>query len=515
MRLAQQTEPFVGPSVDWFALSPLLVLVGAALMLLVVGALTPAWPRRAYAAVTVAAGAGAAALAMINWDDITDEGSGTLVGGALAFDRFAMFVTIVLCAALILTALITDDYLEREKLQGPEIYALYLVTIVGGIVMGAANDLIVLFIGLETLSLALYVLAASHRRRAGSGEAGIKYFVLGGFSSAFFLYGIALVYGAIGSTNFSGIGEAIGSAVRFEDNDALVLAGVALLIVGLGFKIAAAPFHVWTPDVYQGAPSPVTGFMASAGKVAAFAALLRVLVSALPYYRQDWRPVVWVLAVASLIVGSFLAVVQTDVKRMLAYSSISHAGFMLVGVEAAGHRAGSIDAGLGVSATLVYLFAYAVIVIGTFGVVSLVSREGDARTDLDSFRGLSRRRPALAVALTVFLVAQAGVPFTSGFIAKFAVIRAAVEERSYVLAIIAMVTSVVAAFLYLRIMVSTWIADDPDDEDGDAAADDRLPIPLSTALAIFAAVAFTIAVGIVPGWLLDAADVAGQLSLLR
>jgi NADH-quinone oxidoreductase subunit N len=497
-----QDSTFSGPEVGWFALSPLLVLVGAAMFLLLVGALTPAWPRRTYAVFTALAAAASAGLAMFCWDDITDGGSRTLVGDALAFDTFAMFVTIVMCASIALVALVTDDYLEREDLQAPEIYALYLVAATGGIVMGAANDLIVLFIGLETLSLAFYVLAASHRRRVGSAEAGLKYFVLGGFSSAFFLYGIALLYGAVGSTNISRIVETFQSNVPLERNDALVLAGVALLMVGLGFKISAAPFHIWTPDVYQGAPTPVTAFMASAGKVAAFAALLRVLVSALPFYRDDWRPVVWVLAVASLVVGSFIAVVQRDVKRMLAYSSISHVGFMLVGVEAAGRTAGESDLGLGVPSTLFYLFAYAVMVIGTFAVVALVSRTGDRATDLDDFRGLGRRRPWLAVALTVLLVAQAGVPFTSGFIAKFGVIEAAVDEGSYTLAIIAMVASVVAAFLYLRIMVSTWIADEP----ADAAEGAPVAVPFSTSLAITATVVFTIVVGMIPGWLLDAAE---------
>lgn len=503
---AQDSAPFVGPSVDWFALSPGIALVVGALALLVVGALTPAWPRRLYAGVTVVTAAVGAALAMFNWDDITDSGGrgGTLVADAMAFDRFGLFITIVLCVAVALAALTSDDYLEREGLQGPETYALYLVAAAGGIVMGAANDLIVLFIGLETLSLALYVLAASHRRRNGSGEAGLKYFILGGFSSAFFLYGVALIYGAIGSTNFSRIADAMSSTVLL-DGDALALAGLALLLVGLGFKVAAAPFHIWAPDVYQGAPSPVTGFMASAGKVAAFAAMLRVLLVGLPYYRSDWRPVIWVLAVASLVVGSFLAVVQTDVKRMLAYSSISHAGFMLVGVEAAGASLG-VEGSEGVSATLVYLFAYAVLAAGTFGVVALVARAGDTNTSLDGFRGLGRQRPVLALALTVFLIAQAGVPFTSGFVAKFGVIRAAVEEESYALAIIAMVASVVGAFLYLRIMVSVWSSDDD-------AADDETPlaIPFSSGLAIAAAAIFTLAVGILPSWLIDAAQVAGTL----
>ena len=379
-------------------------------------------------------------------------------------------------------------------MDGPEVYALYLVAAIGGIVMGAANDLIVLFLGLETLSLAFYVLAASNRRKAGSSESGLKYFVLGGFSSAFFLYGIALVYGAIGSTNISTMVGTLTGTIPIERNDTLVLAGVALLLVGLGFKIAAVPFHLWTPDVYQGAPTPVTAFMASVGKVAAFAALLRVFVVALPFYRDDWRPVIWVLAVLSLVVGSFLAVVQTDVKRMLAYSSISHAGFMLVGVEAAGHRAGEVDSGLGVPSSLVYLLTYAVLVVGTFAVVTLVARTRRRRHHLDAFRGLGRQRPLLAFALTIFLVAQAGVPFTSGFIAKFGVITAGVDEHSYALAIIAMVASVIAAFVYLRIMVSTWMADPVEGRPA-------VPVTFATGLAITAAVAFTLVVGIFPEWL--------------
>jgi NADH-quinone oxidoreductase subunit N len=479
----------------------MLVLVGTALLLLVVGALTPPWPRGWYAFVTAAAAGAAGVLSMVLWDDITDEGPRTLVGAALAFDTFAMFVTITICVGLLLVALVSDDYLRRENLDGPEVYSLYLVAATGGVVMGAANDLVVLFIGLETLSLAFYVLAASYRRKVGSSESGIKYFVLGGFSSAFFLYGIALVYGAVGTTNITTMVATLSDAIPVERNDALVLAGIALLLVGLGFKVAAVPFHVWTPDVYQGAPTPVTGYMASVGKVAAFAAMVRVFVVALPFYRDDWRPVIWILAVLSLVVGSFLAVVQTDVKRMLAYSSISHAGFILVGVEAAAHRAGEVDSGLGVPSVLVYLLAYAVLVVGSFAVVAVVARAGDGDTSLDAFRGLGRERPLLALALTILLVAQAGVPFTSGFIAKFAVIRAGVDERSYALAIIAMVASVVAAFVYLRIMVAAWMAEPAEEGRG------PVRIPMSTGVAITAAVAFTLVVGIFPEWLLEATEV--------
>jgi len=493
---------FNGPDVDWFALSPMIVLVGAALLLLVVGALTPLWPRGLYAAVTATAAGAAGVLSMVLWDDVTDDGPSTLVGQALAFDTFALFVTIAICASVVLIAMTSDDYLRREAFDGPEIYALLLVAATGGIVMASANDLIVLFIGLETMSLAFYVLAASYRGKPGSAESGIKYFVLGGFSSAFLLYGIALVYGAVGTTNISEMVAAFSGNVPIDRNDALVLAGVALLLVGLGFKVSAVPFHLWTPDVYQGAPTPVSGFMASVGKVAAFAALLRVLVVGLPFYRDDWRPAVWILAVLSLVVGSFVAVVQTDVKRMMAYSSISHAGFILVGVEAASHRAGEADPGLGVPSALVYLLAYAVLVAGTFAVIALVARRGDEQTDLSAFQGLGRSRPLLALALTVFLVAQAGVPFTSGFIAKFGVIRAGVDERSYALALIAMVTSVVAAFLYLRIMVSAWMSDPPTE----GAASTKVAIPFTSGLAIALAVGFTLVVGIFPDWLLHAAE---------
>jgi len=504
--------PFDGPAVSWFSLSPMLVLVGASLVLLVVGALTPRWPRGAYAFVSASAAGAALVLSMFLWDDITDDGPTTLVGEALAFDTFAMFVTITICAGVLLVSLVADDYLRREDLDGPEVYALMLVAATGGIVMGAANDLIVLFIGLETLSLAFYVLAASYRRKAGSSESGLKYFVLGGFSSAFFLYGIALVYGALGSTNLTRIVATVGGGVPIERNDALVLAGTALLLVGLGFKVAAVPFHVWTPDVYQGAPTPITALMASVGKVAAFGALMRVVVVALPFYRDDWRPVVWALALLSMLVGAVLAVVQTDVKRMLAYSSINHAGFILVGVEAASYRAGEVDSGLGVPSALVYLLAYVVLVVGTFAVIGLVTGRGDERTGLDAMRNLSRRRPALALALTILLVAQAGVPFTSGFIAKFGVIRAAVDERSYFLAVAAMVASVIAAFLYLRIIVAMWMSDTSADADGDAEAGRPLTVPLSTGVAIAAAVGFTIAVGLFPEWLLSAAEATTQFA---
>lgn len=492
-------DTFFAPEIQWWHLSPLIALVAGALFLLVVGALTPRWPRGLYGVVTALTAATAAVLAVFQWHAVDDDGAEPIAAGAIAFDHLSQLLTITICAATLLVALITIDELHRTDRDAPEMYAMFLVASAGGVVMASANDLIVLFLGLETLSLALYVLAASDRNRAASQESGIKYFILGGFASAFFLYGIALVYGGTGSTNISEIiGSFVGS-VSIDGDSPFVLAGLALLIVGLGFKVAAVPFHVWTPDVYQGSPTNVTAFMASVGKAAAFAAMLRVLVIALPFLRDDWRPAIWMLALLSLVVGSILAVVQTDVKRMLAYSSISHAGFILVGVEAAGHD----STGDGMPSVVTYLLLYAVLTVGSFGVVTLVGRSNGGDTSLDAFKGFAQRRPAVALALTVFLLAQAGVPFTSGFIAKWGVIQAAVEEESYAIGIIAMVAAVIAAFLYLRIMVNTWLADSDDGVEREA-------VPFASGLSIGLAAAFTLFVGVWPGWLLDAADTVTQ-----
>jgi NADH-quinone oxidoreductase subunit N len=316
----------------------------------------------------------------------------------------------------------------------------------------------------------------------------MKYFVLGAFSSAFLLYGIALTYGATGSTNLSTINEFLTKNVL--ESNGLLFAGFALMLVGLGFKVAAVPFHVWTPDVYQGAPTPVTAFMASASKAAAFAALIRVFTTTFDLYRVDWTPVVWAIAVLSLVVGAVLAIVQTDVKRMLAYSSIAHAGFILVGVEAATRR--------GTQASTFYLFAYLFMVVGSFGVATLVGRTGDARHALDDYRGLSRTRPALALAFTVFLLAQAGVPLTTGFLAKVYVIGAAAQSHSYALAIIAMVSSVISAFMYLRIVVTMYMSEPEDD-----GATAGIEIPFAAGLALVLCVAFTVGVGIVPDPVVD------------
>lgn len=417
------------------------------------------------------------------------------IGDQFSFDGFSLVTAGVMVSAVALCALLLDEYLRREGIGGPEMYVLMMLSAAGGVVMAGAADLIVLFLGLETLSISVYIMAALHVRRGESLEAGLKYFVLGAFSSAFLLYGMALLYGATGSLNLVEIRAYLGSVVIFDD--AMLLVGLAMLLVGFGFKIAAVPFHAWTPDVYQGAPTPVVAFMASAVKVAGFAALIRVFVATFDVYRLDWQPAVYGLAVLSLLVGAVLAIVQRDVKRMLAYSSISHVGFILVGVQAATVQ--------GTAAVVFYVAAYAFMVIGSFGVLAAVSGKGDRKTSLDDLDGLGARRPVLALALTVFLLAQAGVPLTSGFVAKFEVIAAAVEARSFWLAVIAMLAAVVAAFLYLRIVLSMYLGSSylgsstgsTDSEHAGGAPLER--VHPAAGLVIGIALAVTIGFGLFPG----------------
>ena len=496
--LAQEVGALDKPDIEWSAITPVLLLIGGALVLLTVSALVGRRPPRStYAVFTVVTCAAAVVASVLLWDRVQDPARGgyTAMVGALTIDGFSIFFSILIAVSIALAALLADGYLRREGLEGPELYALMLMSGAGGVIMAMANDLIVVFLGLEILSIALYVMAGMHLRRTESQEAAIKYFVLGAFSSAFLLYGIALVYGATGSTNMSDISAFLSG--NLLEAEGLLLAGFALLLVGLGFKVAAVPFHVWTPDVYQGAPSPVTAFMASASKAAGFAALLRVFTSTFATHSSDWRPVVWALAVLTLVVGSVLAVVQRDVKRMLAYSSINHAGFVLVAIEANTDR--------GVAGALFYLLAYAFMVVGSFAVVTLVGRRGDAAHDLDDYRGLSRERPALALAFTVFLLSQAGVPLTSGFFAKFYVIGAAADAESYALAVIAMVTAVVSAFLYLRIIVAMYFSGDEVEADA-ATGRARIAVPWGAALSLGVAVAVTLAVGILPDLVSDVAD---------
>ena len=335
---ATATAPVIHtPHVDYLSILPMLIMIGGAVALMVVSSLF----RKILGVGTgtlVASVTSIAALvaALVQWDQVATHGPKVTVAGAIAFDGFDVFIQITVAIAMLLTALVGDGYLRREGVEGPEYHVLAMMSASGAMMMGAANDLIVVFLGLEIMSIALYVLAAFNHKRAESGEAALKYFVLGAFSSAVFVYGIALTYGATGSTNLPQIADYLSK--NLVANNGVLLGGLALLLVGFGFKIAAVPFHMWSPDVYQGSPSPVTGFMAAVAKAGAFAALLRVFVSSFGTVRTDWQPIIWGLAILSLVVGAVVALLQKDVKRMMAYSSINHVGFILLGVEAATTR---------------------------------------------------------------------------------------------------------------------------------------------------------------------------------
>ncbi len=563
---ALEASPIETPHIDWLAIGPPVVLFGSALAIVLMAALlrgrslrheldnwtvlasvlgsTAFWLGRwwtvrfedaydvaggalltiGFAAVLCALGASfarrrtfeaaltigvvgtvsAAALCVVQWNIVRTNGPFQAIAGAVAVDGFAVFVMATVLGATLLGLLLGASWLRREELEGPEFLALLLLGATGMLVMASANDLIVVFVALEVFSIALYVLAAFDRHRLESQEAGLKYFLLGAFSSAVFLYGVALTYGATGTTNLTEIARSI-AASGVGGDDALLLVGFALLLVGLGFKVAAAPFHMWTPDVYQGSPTPVTAFMAGATKAAAFGAFLRIFAGSFGILRSDWRPAVWGLAVASMVVGAVAAIVQTDVKRMLAYSSIAHAGYVLIGVQVADEVVPGGSAFGGTSAALFYLAIYMVMAVGAFGVIQVFGRRGDRAHSIDDYRGLARREPALAGLLTLFLLAQAGVPLTAGFVAKLAVFKAAVDAGQYQLALIGMLTSTVAAFVYLRIVLALY------SRDGDSTPTPRLAVDLPTGLALFLAGSAVIVLGVLPGWLLDAAEHATQL----
>ena len=394
-----------------------------------------------------------------------------------------------------------ERLLVEERVTQTEIFPLVMFAIGGMLLFPAANDLLTMFIALEVLSLPLYLLCGlARRRRLLSQEASLKYVLLGAFSSAFFLYGAALLYGYAGSVRLSDIAEAVSSE---PGNETLLLAGTGLLAVGLLFKVGAAPFHSWTPDVYQGAPTPLTGFMAACTKVAAFGALMRVLYVGLGGLAWDWEPVIWGIAILTMVVGSVVALTQTDVKRMLAYSSVAHAGFILTGLVGfdAVDSEGRV---LGVSSVLFYLAAYGFSTIGAFAVVTLVRDAAGEATHLSQWAGLAKRSPVTAAVFTFFLAAFAGIPLTSGFTGKFAVFNAAWAADARVLVIVGVVMSAVAAFFYFRVVVLMYFSSPA--PDGPSVV---VPSPLTT-LAIALGALVTLLLGVYPTQLLE---LAGQASL--
>jgi NADH-quinone oxidoreductase subunit N len=478
----------VTPQIDLAPVVPELILVGAAIVVLLGGAVVRRVEPLALLFVSIAGVAGAAAASIMLW---RWDGGLTVLGGAVAADRFAVVVRLMLLGVAGLGLLYGHHYFERSGELRPEFYALVLFATSGMTLIAASADLITMFLALEILSLSLYVLTGSSSR-IGSVEGAMKYFLLGAFSSAFFLYGVAMAYGATGSTRLSAVSRALAGRT---DGLALALVAMVLLAIGFAFKVSAVPFHMWTPDVYQGAPTAVTAFMSAGTKIAAFAAFMRVLNVAFQPLAWDWTPVLWVLAAVSVIVGSVLAIAQTDIKRMLAYSSIGHAGFILIGLTATGRS--------GMSAALFYLLAYAAMIVGVFGVVMLVSSRGEEATSLSSYAGLARRSPLLAALLTLFLLSMAGIPPTAGFIAKVTVFRAAIDAGHWELALVGVLASVVAAFFYIRVMVLMYMQEPSGDHEPDDSLMPRLVLAIPAAA--------TLLLGILPGLVTELLDKAAVI----
>ena len=471
-------------SIHYLVILPVLIFFGASLLLLIASAMwrrtMPTWVATS---TTVATSLAVLVVTYFQWRGLDRSGVSTTVAHAVVLDGFSVVATAVIAVSVGLAALVAHDWAIRENVRGPEYQILALASTAGAVLMTQANDLVVIFLGLEILSLGLYVLVAIDRRKTVSAEAALKYFILGGFASAVFIYGAALLYGATGSTNLSSISYFLGSNVLLKPG--LLYAGGALLLVGFAFKIAAVPFHMWSPDVYEGAPTPVTGFMASIVKVGAFAALIRVMISGLGTQLATWRPILWVLIVLTTVIGAALALPQRNAKRLLAYSSINHAGFILVGVWAGTAR--------GSAATLFYLATYAPTVVATFAIVTLMGGLGDERHSLESYRGLARRQPWLGASLAVLLLSQLGAPLTTGFYAKYAVLASAIDANGTILALIVLLSAAIAASFYLRWAVVLYAEPDGDMEMS------RVVVPRATGLAIGLGVAMTLLFGIWPG----------------
>ncbi|MGY1830881.1 NADH-quinone oxidoreductase subunit NuoN [Geodermatophilus sp. SYSU D01180] len=497
------------PDLSFAALAPLLFVLGAACIGVLVEAFGPRdtrHPVQVAVALVGTVGGLVSTLLLAGTREVT-------AGGALAIDGAGLFLQATIAglgalslllfaernldparsAFVVSAAVPAGSVRDRELLTvqrvQTEVYPLATFAIGGMMLFVTANDLLLMFVALEVLSLPLYLISGlARRRRLLSQEAAVKYFLLGAFASAFFLYGLALVYGATGSVRLSTVRE----AVTAGGGGTLAVLGLALLVVGLLFKASVAPFHTWTPDVYQGAPTPVTAFMAACTKVAAFGAILRLLYVAFGTEEWTWRPLVYAVAIVSMVVGAVLGLTQTDLKRMLAYSSVAHAGFLLTGVL--GYP------GTGLSAVMFYLLVYGLTTLGAFAVLTLV-RSGDGEaTHLSQWAGLAQRSPVTAAVMSLFLLALAGIPLTSGFTGKFAVFRAAIEDGAWPLALVALLASAVAAFFYLRVIVLMYFSEP-------AADGPTVGVPgLPTTVVLAVTAAATLVLGIVPGAVLGLAD---------
>ncbi|WP_043661559.1 NADH-quinone oxidoreductase subunit NuoN [Thermocrispum municipale] len=512
------------PSIDVAAVLPLLIIFTAGAVGVLLEAALPRqqrWPAQVALSLASVVGAGVALAfyATGDFERLTTFRAEEASSGALAVDAPALFLWGTLLALGLLALLLIADrsvepggaFVSRAALRGnaggtdtlttektftgmqTEVFPLTLFALGGMMTFCAANDLLTMFIALEVLSLPLYLMCGlARRRRLISQEAAVKYFLLGAFASAFFLYGVAMLYGYAGSVHLADIANAASGTDR---SDTLLFAGFGLLAIGLLFKGSVGPFHTWTPDVYQGAPTPVTGFMAACTKVAAFGGLIRVLTVSFESTSWEWRGVLTAVAIVSMAIGAILGLTQRDVKRMIAYSSVAHAGFLLVGAMALTED--------GLSATLFYLLAYGFTTLAAFGVISLVRDSSGEATDLSAWAGLAKRSPLVAAVFTFLLLALAGIPLTSGFVGKFAVFEAALSDGMAPLVVVALVASAVAAFFYLRVVVLMYFSEPA--PDGPAVT---VPGAFTTTAIAVGTIA-TLVLGVLPTFALDWASAGG------
>ena len=480
-------DNFFPTGAEYFRVLPEIILTLVGTLIMFLEAVLPDRQKGIFAPLTVA-GLIAAMVAAI----AANGDPGAAFNNMLVVDGFATFFRVLVIAVGLLAVFASTEYLRRENSPGGEFFALILFSLVGQSIMASANELIMIFIGLEISSIASYILAGYLRDDKRNNESALKYFLLGSFATAFLLYGIAWIYGITGTTNLVEIRRVlIGGGAP-----SLVLTGAAaaLMFVGFGFKISAVPFQIWAPDVYQGAPAPVSAFLSVGPKAAAFAILLRTYLTAFGTIADRWEPFVWVCALATMVVGNFAAIQQSNIKRMLAYSSIAHAGYILVAVTA--------HSEIGSAAAMFYLAAYAFTNFGAFAVVTYVAQKGEKYTKIDDFAGLAQRQPVMAAMLTIFLFSLIGIPFTGGFFGKFYIFKAALDANLIWLTILGLLNSAVAAYYYLRILVVMYM------KDPDSSADALPPAGLALKIAVYASAFGTVLLGVFPGFVLDFASKA-------
>ncbi|MCB8985327.1 MAG: NADH-quinone oxidoreductase subunit N [Ardenticatenaceae bacterium] len=478
---------FEAPAIDWYVILPFVIVAGWGVLLMFVD-LFVSDEQHTWAPWLAIIGLFAALVVSVTqWNNggetFTAVGSTPMV----VVDNYAVFLNVTLILAGIFSLLISINFLEGQALDKPEYYMLLLFSLSGMMLMGMANDLILIFVALELLSIPLYILSGFAWPKLKSEESAMKYFLLGAFSSGVFVFGIALTYGATGTTSLPQIFQQINVST------ALGIGAIAFLLVGLAFKVAAAPFHMWTPDVYEGAPTTATAFMSVGAKVAGFAALLRIVMVAFPHVGDAWVGAVAILATLTLIVGNVAAIAQSNIKRMLAYSSIAHAGYILIAVAAS---ANSPD---GVSAALFYMFAYLFSNLGAFAIVIAMEKNDDQGTALDDYKGLWKRSPAMALAMAVFMLSLAGIPPTAGFVGKLYVFRAAVEANLIWLAVVGVITAVISAFYYLRVVYLMFMYE------GEAQIEAKPALRTAVVIMVLA----VLLIGVLPGTWFTLAQEAG------